>query len=333
MIYPKDYKSDLDLLHTEIAIKMIKDSFERNLAKRLGLTRVSAPLFVYRNSGLNDDLSGTERPVSFDAKDLEGEVEIIHSLAKWKRYVLKKYGIRRFKGIYTDMNAIRRDETLDYIHSIYVDQWDWEKVILKEDRTLDFLYGTVDRILQALSDTYDDLRKEYPEIKKNINTDKCFCITSEDLYKLYPDLEPKQREYEIVKKHKTVFISQIGDTLPDGKPQDGRAPDYDCWRLNGDLLVWYDLLKCPIELSSMGIRVDKDDLLYQIEKAGCKERLEYDFHKSLLNGDLPLTMGGGIGQSRLCMVILNKAHIGEVQASLWPERIIKECHENGIELL
>lgn len=328
----KNYKSCLNLLETEIAIKLVKDSFERHLADHLGLTRVSAPLFVQKGSGLNDDLNGVERPVRFDAKELDNEVEIIHSLAKWKRVVLKKYGIRRFKGIYTDMNAIRRDETLDNIHSIYVDQWDWEKKIEEEDRTLKFLYGTVKRIVKAIKECEDDLLKKYPQLKRVV-TEDCYFITSKKLYEMYPNLSAKQREYKITKKYKTVFISQIGDKLPDGKPHDGRAPDYDSWKLNGDLLVWYDLLNCPIELSSMGIRVDKKDLEIQLKKADCLDRLKYDYHKSLINGQLPLTMGGGIGQSRLCMVLLNKAHIGEVQASLWPKEIIAECKKQKIELL
>lgn len=328
----KNYKSSLNLLETEIAIKLVKDTFEKSLSNHLGLTRVSAPLFVGKGTGLNDDLNGFERPVSFDAKELDNEVEIIHSLAKWKRFALKKYGVKRFKGIYTDMNAIRRDETLDNIHSIYVDQWDWEKKIEEEDRTLKFLYGTVDRIVKAIKECEDVLLKKYPQLKRVIVKD-CYYITSKQLYKMYPSLSPKQREYKITKKYKTVFISQIGDTLPDNKPHDGRSPDYDSWKLNGDLLVWYDLLDCPIELSSMGIRVDKKDLQYQLKKANCLDRLKLNYHKSLMKDELPLTMGGGIGQSRLCMVLLNKAHIGEVQSSLWPKEIIDECKKQKIELL
>jgi len=326
------YKSSLNLLETEKAIKLCKDSFEKHLAHHLGLTRVSAPLFVDGGSGLNDNLSGKERPVLFSAKDIGDDIEIIHSLAKWKRFVLKKYGLRRFKGIYTDMNAIRKDETLDELHSIYVDQWDWEKVILDEDRSLDFLYGTVDRILLALKETERDLVKHYPNLKKTIIT-KCFYITSSELLKLYPNLDEKQREYEIVKKYKTVFISQIGDKLENGKPHDNRAPDYDCWRLNGDLFVWHETIGKPVELSSMGIRVNKEDLLVQLKKADCLNRKKLPYHKALIKGELPLTMGGGIGQSRLCMVLLNKAHIGEVQASLWPKKMLKECEKKGIQLL
>ncbi len=326
------YQSKLDLLNTEIAIKLVKDSFERHLADHLGLTRVSAPLFVKRGTGLNDDLNGVERPVIFDARNIDGEYEIIHSLAKWKRYALKKYGLRRFKGIYTDMNAIRRDESTDDIHSIYVDQWDWEKVILEEDRNLEFLYGTVDRIIMAIKECENDLLAAYPNLERIVNED-CHYITSSELLAMYPNLTAKQREYEITKKYKTVFISQIGDKLANGESHDGRAPDYDCWKMNGDLLVWYELLDKPIELSSMGIRVNKEDLVEQLEKADCLDRLKYQYHKMLMNDELPLTMGGGIGQSRLCMVLLNKAHVGEVQASVWPDSQIEECARNNISIL
>ena len=334
MIYPTDYQSDLDLLHTEIAIKLVKDSFERDLAENLGLTRVSAPLIVYQDTGLNDNLNGYEKAISFNAKDLDDrDVEIIHSLAKWKRMALRNYGLRRFKGIYTDMNAIRKDEDLDNIHSIYVDQWDWEKVIEDEDRTLEFLYGTVDRIMRALVATQHKLSETYPQLPVNIKSEECHYITSSQLLDMYPNLSAKEREYEITKKYGTVFISQIGDVLKDGKPHDGRSPDYDDWQLNGDLLVWYDLLQMPIELSSMGIRVNKQSLVQQLEKAGKMERMNLPYHQSLLNDQLPLTMGGGIGQSRLCMVLLNKAHVGEVQASLWPKSMAEECIKHGIVLL
>ena len=316
MILPDNYISRLDLLQTEIAIKLVKDTFERQLARHLSLTRVSAPLMVYADSGLNDNLNGYERPIDFDVPALDNrELEIVHSLAKWKRMALKNYGIRRFKGIYTDMNAIRRDESLDNLHSIYVDQWYWEKVIEDEDRNLDFLKGTVDRIMKAIMQ---------PDV---------FYITSKELYEMYPDLTSKEREDRIVKEKKTVFIMQIGDKLPDGKPHDGRAPDYDDWQFNGDLLIWYDVLNTAVELSSMGIRVNKESLVAQLQKSGNMERMDLPYHKALMNDELPLTMGGGIGQSRLCMLLLNKAHVGEVQASVWPDNMILECHNKNIELL
>lgn len=334
MQLPQDYSSSLDLLETEIAIKLVKDTFERQLAKRLSLTRVSAPLMVKTTSGLNDNLNGHERPVSFDVPALGGEyLEIVHSLAKWKRMALKQYGLHRFKGIYTDMNAIRRDEQLDNLHSIYVDQWDWEKVIEEEDRTIEFLKGTIDRIMQAIIDTENVIRESYPKLDIIVKEPNCCFITSQQLYELYPNLTAKQREYEITKKHKTVFIMQIGDKLPDGTKHDGRAPDYDDWKLNGDLLLWYDTLDTAVEISSMGIRVNKTSLVEQLEKAECLERLSLPYHQALLHDELPLTMGGGIGQSRLCMLLLNKAHVGEVQASIWPQEMIDECHRRHIELL
>ena len=333
MYIPENYYSSLDLLHTEYAIKLVKDTFERRLARHLNLTRVSAPLMVRKDSGLNDNLNGYERPITFDAKDIKGDMEIIHSLAKWKRMALKNYGIKRFKGIYTDMNAIRRDEKLDNLHSIYVDQWDWEKVIEKEDRTIDFLEGTVDRIMMAIIDTEEAIRKSYPELDIIVESPDVFFITSRELYDLYPHLSAKEREQKIVRDKKTVFIMQIGDDLPDGLPHDGRAPDYDDWALNGDLLFWYDILDTAVEISSMGIRVDADSLIYQLEKSGNMDRVRLPFHQSLLKGELPLTMGGGIGQSRLCMLLLNKAHVGEVQASVWPDEMIETCRRNNIELL
>jgi aspartate--ammonia ligase len=333
MYIPENYKSSLDLLHTEYAIKLVKDTFERRLAHHLSLTRVSAPLMVRQDSGLNDNLNGYERPITFTARDLEGEMEIIHSLAKWKRMALKNYGIRRFKGIYTDMNAIRRDESLDNLHSIYVDQWDWEKVVEREDRNIEFLKGTVDRIMRAIIDTEEAIRRNYPELDIIVKQPDVFYITSKELYEMYPDLTAKEREIKIVKEKKTVFIMQIGDVLPDGLPHDGRAPDYDDWQLNGDLLFWYDILNTAVEISSMGIRVDSKSLLYQLEKSNNMDRINLPFHKALLNNELPLTMGGGIGQSRLCMLLLNKAHVGEVQASVWPDNMIMECHNKNIELL
>ncbi|MBQ7223825.1 MAG: aspartate--ammonia ligase [Erysipelotrichaceae bacterium] len=334
MQYPEEYRSSLDLLHTQIAIKLVKDTFERALARNLSLTRVSAPLMVEKSSGLNDNLNGVERPISFEVPALDdSELEIVHSLAKWKRMALKQYGIRRFKGIYTDMNAIRRDEKLDCLHSIYVDQWDWEKVILEEDRNLEFLEGTVDRIMRAFMETQNVVLENYPELKPVAQDSSVYYITSSQLQQMYPDIPAREREFRIVKEHKTVFIMQIGDRLADGLPHDGRAPDYDDWQLNGDLLFWYDLLECPVEISSMGIRVNSDSLLRQLRKADCLNRLSLPYHQALINGELPLTMGGGIGQSRLCMLLLNKAHVGEVQASIWPEWMKKECMEKNIELL
>jgi len=336
MIYPKDYNSKLDLLHTEIAIKLVKDTFEKDLAKHLGLTRVSAPLVVYSDTGLNDNLNGYEKAISFTSQAMNNDrqIEIIHSLAKWKRMALKMYGIKRFKGIYTDMNAIRKDEEeVDNLHSIYVDQWDWEKVIESQDRTLGFLYGTVDRIIEAMLETQEAVLKDYPELHCVIPKQKCFFITSQELLDRYPTLTAKQREYEICREKKIVFISQIGDMLSNNTKHDGRSPDYDDWSLNGDLLVYYDVLDCQVELSSMGIRVNKDSLLKQLEKANCLERKQLPFHQELLKGNLPLTMGGGIGQSRLCMLLLNKAHVGEVQSSIWPAEMMENCSQHHINLL
>ena len=292
----------LTVLEKQKYIKLIKDKFERELAKRLHLTRVSAPLFVTKESGLQDDLNGVERRVGFDILKDGKELEVVQSLAKWKRFALAKYHIPMHKGIYTDMTAIRRDDLMDELHSIYVDQWDWEKVISKEDRTISYL--------------------------KQVH-----FITSEELLKMYPDKTPKEREYEIVKKYKTVFIIGIGGTLSDGKPHDLRAPDYDDWTLNGDLIFYHEVLDTPLEVSSMGIRVDKEKLLEQIKITKKKERLEYDFHKGIISETLPLSIGGGIGQSRLCELLLGRAHIGEVQASYWDEETLKACKEKGIELL
>ena len=333
MYIPENYRSSLDLLHTELAIKLVKDTFERRLAKHLSLTRVSAPLMVRKDSGLNDNLNGYERPIDFDAIDIDSELEIVHSLAKWKRMALKNYGIRRFKGIYTDMNAIRRDEHLDNLHSIYVDQWDWEKVIEREDRNIEFLEGTVDRIMKAIIETEEAIRINYPDLDIIVKQPDVCYITSKELYDLYPKKSAKERELAIVKDKKTVFIMQIGDKLPDGLPHDGRAPDYDDWQLNGDLLFWYDILDTAVEISSMGIRVDRDSLVSQLTKSNNLERLQLPYHQALINDELPLTMGGGIGQSRICMLLLNKAHVGEVQASIWPKDMIEICKEHNIELL
>ncbi|MEG1996564.1 MAG: aspartate--ammonia ligase [Oscillospiraceae bacterium] len=332
LIIPKDYDCSLSILDTEIAIKIVKDNFEKNLAKNLNLTRVSAPLFVKPESGLNDNLNGVERPVSFDILDIKANVEIVHSLAKWKRLALKRYDFAPNTGLYTDMNAIRRDEELDNLHSVYVDQWDWEKIITPQTRTKETLMQTVKLIVLSLKQSEDKLLEKFGFIKNIINPD-VFFITSQELEDTYPTLTSKEREDEICRLHKTVFIMQIGDKLKSGIPHDGRAPDYDDWQLNGDLLVYYPLLNRSIEISSMGIRVDEKSLDYQLNAAGCNDRRQLDFHKQLLNSELPLTMGGGIGQSRICMILLGKAHIGEVQASVWPEDMIKKCRENNINIL
>lgn len=333
LLIPKDYESKLDLVSTELAIKYVKDLFEKRLAHYLNLMRVSAPLFVQKNSGINDDLNGIERPVNFDIKELlNDDIEIIHSLAKWKRMALKRYNIGYKRGIYTDMNAIRRDEVLDNLHSVYVDQWDWEKVISKKDRNLDFLKDTVCLIVKALKDTEKELGTVFENLEPYIHDD-VFFITSQELEDLYPNLTPKQREYQIVKEYNTVCVMQIGDILKSGIKHDGRAPDYDDWSLNGDILVYYPLLDCAVEISSMGIRVDEKSLSEQLMKAGCEEKRDLPFHKMLLNGELPLTIGGGIGQSRICLILLNKAHIGEVQVSLWSDKMRKICEENHIYFL
>ena len=329
---PKDYKTVLDIRDTEVAIKKVKDFFERNLARRLNLTRVSAPLFVETNSGMNDTLKGVERPVAFDIKDGGKDVEIVHSLAKWKRFALKRYGFSHGEGLYTDMNAVRRDEDLDNIHSLFVDQWDWEKVIERSERTEEYLKETVRTIYAALKDTEDYIASEYPFIHKTLS-DEIHFVTSQELEDRYPDLSGKERENAIVKEKGSVFLMQIGGKLRSGKIHDGRAPDYDDWSLNGDILVYNPMLDSSFELSSMGIRVDEAALLRQLESSGCTERTALPFHKALLDGELPYTIGGGIGQSRMCMLFLRKAHIGEVQSSIWPDDMVAECEKNGIHLL
>lgn len=317
---------------TEKAIKYIKERFAANLAKNLNLERISAPLFVTSDSGLNDNLNGVERVVSFDIKNIGGlSAEVVQSLAKWKRWALNEYGFEVGEGLYTDMNAIRRDDYVDITHSIYVDQWDWEKVISKEQRNEEFLKDTVRKIAAAIADTNDSLA-EIGQKKIEICREVKF-ITTQELEDMYPELDSHARENEITKKYKTVFIMQIGDTLKSGKKHDGRAPDYDDWKLNGDIFVWHEKLGMGLELSSMGIRVDKQALLEQLEKARCLDRKHLPFHSMLLEDKLPLTMGGGIGQSRLCMMLLQKQHVGEVQASIWPEEMRKETLENGIYLL
>lgn len=333
LIIPKDYQSALDLHDTQYAIKTVKDFFQNLLAQRLNLTRVSAPLFVDPKSGLNDNLNGFERPVTFDIKEQNGkEAEVVHSLAKWKRYALKKYNFSYDEGIYTDMNAIRRDEVADNIHSIFVDQWDWEKVISKKERTIETLKDTVNDVYKCLRKTEKYLAIQYDYIEEILPHD-IFFVTSQELADIFPDYTPKEREYYITKAKGAVCIMQIGDKLENGKPHDGRAPDYDDWSLNADILVYYPVLDIALELSSMGIRVDKDALLSQLEKAGCPERVELPYQKAIVNEELPFTIGGGIGQSRICMFFLRKAHIGEVQSSIWPDEMVAECEAKGIPLL
>lgn len=335
IVIPTNYQPHLNLIETEVAIKMIKDTFERRLAEQLRLTRVSAPLFLLKNTGLNDDLNGIEKPVSFTSFELnhDDEIEIIHSLAKWKRDALHRYGFERHTGLYTDMNAIRKDEELDNIHSMYVDQWDWEMVIGEEDRHIEFFKGIVSKIYNALLDVEFLMIRHYPQLGESILPEEIFFITSQELEDLYPELSPKQREREIVREKKAVCILQIGDLLKSGQKHDGRAPDYDDWKLNGDILVYNTQLDDALEISSMGIRVDDQALKEQLDKAQVNERLTLPYHQNILNHVLPLSIGGGIGQSRLCMFFLRKAHIGEVQASLWDEETMKSCEENSIPLL
>jgi len=329
---PKGYKPTLSLRETQRAIKLTKDLFERNLASALNLERVTAPLIVKKQSGINDDLSGVERKVHFTTKEFNCDAEVVQSLAKWKRLALYRYGFKKGEGLYTDMSAIRRDDSVDNLHSIYVDQWDWELVIGKEQRTIEFLKDTVRKIVAAFIKTHDAVKKEYPSLKQEFSKD-VFFVTTQELEDMYPELTSKQRENEITKKYKTVFIMQIGKLLNSGNKHDGRAPDYDDWSLNGDLLMWSDPLDVAIELSSMGIRVDRETLIDQLEKAGCMDRLEFDYHSKIANDTLPLTIGGGLGQSRICLIMLDKVHVGEVQSSIWPEEMIKECSEQGVELL
>ena len=330
---PKDYHSALNLYDTQVGIKLVKDAFQGLLSERLNLLRVSAPLFVDPTSGLNDNLNGVERPVSFDIKEQDcREAEIVHSLAKWKRYALKRYGFQYGQGLYTDMSAVRRDEITDNIHSIYVDQWDWEKVISKEERNLEFLKSTVRSVYNVLRKTEKYMAIQYDYIHEILPTD-IFFITTQELEDMFPEYSPKEREYYITKAKGAVCIMKIGDLLESGEKHDGRAPDYDDWELNADILVYYPVLDIALELSSMGIRVDKDSLKSQLEKAGCLERAELPFQKAILNEELPYTIGGGIGQSRICMFFLRKAHIGEVQCSLWPEAIMEEAAKGGINLL
>ena len=329
---PAGYRSTLSLYDTQEAIALIKKTFESNLSHALHLKRVSAPLFVDGASGLNDDLNGVERPVSFDMLETGEEAQVVHSLAKWKRYALQRYHFPVGEGLYTDMNAIRRDETLDNLHSVYVDQWDWEKVIRESDRTMDTLKDTVTRIVTAICITLDRIKWEYPQIKTTLCRDVTF-VTSQELEDLYPEKTPKERENLFLKEHKTACILQIGGKLKSGQPHDGRAPDYDDWDLNCDIMFWDDLLNCALEISSMGIRVSPASLERQLMLAHTEERRKLPFHQALLKGELPFTIGGGIGQSRMCMLLLGKAHIGEVQSSYWDAATRQACEEAGIILL
>lgn len=330
---PENYVSQLDIRETEVAIKKVKDFFEKALAANLNLTRVSAPLFVAPESGLNDNLNGVERPVSFGIREQdERQVEIVHSLAKWKRHALARYGFGHGEGLYADMNAIRRDEDTDNVHSIFVDQWDWECIINKEERTIETLRSYVKKVYQALEETEDYMAAHYSYIKKSLPTEITW-LTTQELEDRYPDKTPKEREYLAVKEYGAIFLMQIGDKLASGEPHDGRAPDYDDWSLNGDIIVYYPVLDMAFEISSMGIRVDETALKEQLVKAGCPEREKLPFQKEILEGSLPYTIGGGIGQSRICMFFLKKAHIGEVQSSLWPEDIMKESQRQGLYLL
>lgn len=327
---PKGYKSSLNLVETEIAIKKLKDYFQTQLSDEFNLLRVSAPMFVESSTGLNDNLNGFEKPVSFDFDSKR--IEIVHSLAKWKRMALYRYGIKPGHGLYTDMNAIRKDEVLDNIHSIYVDQWDWEKVLNKEERTEEKLIDVVKRIYKVFKMTNEYIKSQYPSLSIDLPED-IFFVTTHELEEMYTELSPKQRENVIAEKFGAVFIMKIGGVLESGKPHDGRAPDYDDWELNGDIIFWNPLLKQAFELSSMGIRVDEDSLVKQLEIAGATERKEYEFHKMLIEKKLPYTIGGGIGQSRICMYFLQKAHIGEVQASFWDQETMEVCKQYNIQLL
>ena len=332
LVIPQKYETSLGIIETQQAIKDLKDFFENRLGERLKLTRVSSPLFVLPETGTNDNLNGVEKPVSFQVPYLNKDAEIVHSLAKWKRMALKKYGFSVGRGIYTDMNAIRKDEELDNLHSLYVDQWDWELVINKEDRTKETLQKVVKTLYKVFKETEEHVHNIYPEVGCELPEEITF-ITSQELLDMYPDLTPKEREDAIVREKKAVFLMQIGKTLSTGEKHDGRSPDYDDWDLNGDILFYNSVLDRAIELSSMGIRVDEEALERQLKIAKCEDRKKLDYHKALLEGKLPYTIGGGIGQSRICMFFLNKAHIGEVHVGIWPEEMVKECRSAGIELL
>lgn len=329
---PAGYTSALTLYETQTAIGYIKRVFEDNLCNALNLKRVSAPLFVDPATGLNDDLSGVERPVVFDIPETKGNAAVVHSLAKWKRLALYEYGFPVGEGLCTDMNAIRRDETLDNLHSVYTDQWDWEKVISAEDRNIDYLKQTVIAEVGAICDTLDMIKQKYPKLNVTLDREVSF-VTTQELEDMFPDMTSKQRENAYLRQHHTAFIMQIGDLLASGKKHDGRAPDYDDWKLNGDIMFYDELLDCALEISSMGIRVDSRAMDEQLRKAGADERRKFPFHRMVLNGTLPLAIGGGIGQSRLCMLLLNKVHIGEVQVSVWDEETLAACRRHGIKLL
>ncbi len=332
VILPEGYRTPLSVYEMQRAIEFIKSNFQMNLSHALNLRRVSAPLFVDERSGLNDDLNGYERPVSFDIPDVGTNAQVVHSLAKWKRLALKRYDFNAGKGLFTDMNAIRRDEEVDNLHSIYVDQWDWEKVITEEDRTESYLKQTVRAIVGAICETNDALNVAFPSLKTKLNREVTF-VTGQELEDRWPDMTSKEREHAIAKECGTVFLMKIGRKQKSGKPHDGRAPDYDDWDLNGDILFWNEVLQSSIEISSMGIRVSPESLDRQLTEAGCDDRRELPFHKMLLNNELPLTMGGGVGQSRLCMLMIGTCHIGEVQSSLWDEETKKICQDAGILLL
>ena len=332
IMIPQDYHTPLSVYEMQRAIEFIKSNFQTNLSNALNLRRVSAPLFVEEASGLNDNLNGYERPVSFDIPDVHAEAQVVHSLAKWKRLALKRYQFNVGKGLFTDMNAIRRDEEVDNLHSVYVDQWDWEKVIAREDRNTDYLKRTVRDIVGAVCETNDALGVAFPSLHTKLDRE-VFFITTQELEDMYPDKTPKERENEILRQHHTVFLMQIGGKLKSGKPHDGRAPDYDDWDLNGDILMWNPVLQCAFEISSMGIRVDEAAMDRQLRKRGCDDRRQLPFHKMLLSGQLPLTIGGGIGQSRLSMLMMGCAHIGEVQSSVWDSETVDACAKAGIPLL
>ena len=334
LIIPKDYDPKLSIRETQEAIRYIRETFQDEFGKEMGLNRVSAPMYVEKSSGINDNLNGYEKPVSFTMKDMPGEtIEVVHSLAKWKRMALKKYGFGLHEGLYTNMNAIRKDEDLDNFHSSYVDQWDWEKVISKDERNEKILKETVELIFKVVKHMEHEVWYKFPNAVYHL-PDKIHFITSQELEDKYPELEDaKDRENAICKELGCVFVMQIGDVLKSGKRHDGRAPDYDDWKLNGDILFWYEPLQCALELSSMGIRVDEDSMVEQLKKTGDEDRLKLQYHKMILNKELPYTIGGGIGQSRLCMLLLGKAHVGEVQASIWPDEMLKKCEENGIHIL
>lgn len=333
LIIPKNYDPKLSVRETQEAIKYIRETFQKEFGKELGLLRISAPLFVEKSSGLNDNLNGNEKPVSFSMKTIPNEeIEVVHSLAKWKRMALKKYGFAMHEGIYTNMNAIRKDEVVDNLHSAYVDQWDWEKIIDKKERCVEVLKAHVETIFKVIKHMEHEVWYKYPQAVNFLPKEISF-VTTQELEDIYPVLTPKEREDEICRQKGCVFLMNIGETLKSGNKHDGRAPDYDDWSLNGDILFWYEPLECALEISSMGIRVDEEALLAQLTKEECLDRLQLPYHKQIINKELPYTIGGGIGQSRLCMLLLKRAHVGEVQASIWPQEMIEECEKNKIHLL